>query len=217
MKKSKEKKVGLYGGTFDPLHFGHINLAIEIQEAHQLDEIWFCPARLNPHKQESLAPVGADHRYKMLQLALEDIPNFHAIDVELTRDSPSYTVDTLRTLIDIEQKSASPRKIYLIIGDDAAQSFFLWHQPEEIIRLAPVLIGRRLVTAMAPLTGDTAICKVLNEGMTPTHCIEISSTEIRQRLAKRQYCGHLVPAKVLDYIYQNHLYFNPGDKKDIEN
>lgn len=207
----RKPKVGFYGGTFDPPHFGHLNLALEILEAHHLDEVWFCPACCNPHKQECQPIASVHHRLEMLKLALEDVPNCKILDIEANRPGPSYTVDTLRSLINQEKKKKSPRQICLIIGDDAAPGFCRWHEAEEITRLAPIFVGRRSTAALAPLTGGPEICQALQKGMTPTPYLEISSTEIRKRLAAGKYCGHLVPSKVLDYIYQHQLYFIPGD------
>lgn len=203
------KKIGLYGGTFDPVHFGHLNLAIEMLENCKLEEIWFCPARLNPHKQANVPSVDIYHRLQMLRLALKDVPHCRVLDIEAKREGPSFTIDTLRELIAIEEMSDTPRQICLIIGDDAVPGFFQWNKPEEIVSIAPVFIGRRGTRAIEPLKGNPVICEALEKGSIHTHVMEISSTEIRERLANGLYCGHLMPAKVLDYIYQNRLYSNP--------
>jgi nicotinate-nucleotide adenylyltransferase len=197
-------KIGLYGGTFDPIHFGHLNLAIEIFEAHGLDEVWFCPAQISPHKLHR-QPVASEHRVKMLQLAIEDIPQFLITTIELERSGPSYTIDTVRALIEKEKLAASPKQFYLIMGDEAIPGFFNWHQPKEIIKLVPILVGRRALVSPT-LEGDSEICAALHQGMTSTSIIEISSQNIRQRLEAEQYCGHLLPVKVLDYIYTHQLY-----------
>lgn len=191
--------IGIFGGTFDPIHYGHINLALEMMEAHHLDEVWFCPANLNPLKLTA-HPISVQHRLKMLQLALEDIPGCRINDIELKRPGPSYTIDTLRTLV-AQEKS----KFCLIIGDDAASHFPQWRDPAEIVKLVPVFIGRRSLESLPQM--DPAIYETLAKGATETRLMEISGTEIRQRLAQGLYCGHLLPAKVLDYIYANKLYF----------
>lgn len=188
----KKLKIGIFGGTFDPIHFGHINLAMEMLESHQLDEIWFCPALINPHKIHKQT-VSVEHRIKMLQLALQDVPKCKVECIEAGREGPSYTIDTIRALIAREAKNALTYQYHLILGDEAYSGFSQWKESDEIIKLVPILIGRRLLN------------QDLHIGPT-TRLMEISSTDIRRRIAEGLYCGHLVPAKVLDYIYANKLY-----------
>lgn len=203
------KKVGIYGGTFDPFHLGHLNLALEILEKRNLDEIWFCPAKISPHKLEEHPAASADHRLKMLHLAIAEIPSFHAVDDEIKREGTSYTVDTLKYFLEQERKKPSPAQLYLILGDDSIQGFFRWHRPEEIVRLVPLLIGSRLPEFdLEKLKGNPEICESIRRGWTPTRIMEISATEIRKRLQNGLYCGHLVPKEVLDYIYKNQLYLS---------
>jgi nicotinate-nucleotide adenylyltransferase len=200
------KTIGIYGGSFDPIHFGHINLAVEMMEIHNLDEVWFCPAKINPHKLPE-QPTPPEHRLQMLKLAIEDNPRFRILDVEIMRKDPSYTIDTLRELLATEKGKAEPHCFRLILGDDAARNFYRWHQPDEIVKLVPLLIGRRrLSNGLEDIAGGNLIHEAIKNGITPTRIMEISGTEIRERLRKHLYCKHLVPAKVLDYIYFYHLY-----------
>jgi nicotinate-nucleotide adenylyltransferase len=200
-------KVGFYGGSFDPVHFGHVSLAIDMMEAHHLDEIWFCPAQVNPHKQED-QPLASHHRLAMLEIALREIPHFKILEMEIKRKGPSYTLDTLRELIEQEKKNQIPKEFSLILGDDSIPHFFQWHQPKEIVRLVPLLIGRRNFQDITPLLkGDPEICAAIRKGFTRTRIMEISATDIRQRIYNGLYVGHLLPAKVIDYIYEHHLYF----------
>lgn len=202
------KHVGIYGGTFDPIHFGHLNAAIEIKEYHGLDEVWFCPAQVNPHKQ-GVQSVSAHHRLKMLEIALADLPDFGIVANELQREGPSYTIDTLRELIAEEKSEAYPSQFYLIIGEDSIPDFFHWRDPKEIIKLAPPLVAKRFLSDKPlELQGDPEICEALIKGLTPTHVMEISATRIRERIHHEDYIRHLVPGKVVDYIYQNHLYYS---------
>jgi nicotinate-nucleotide adenylyltransferase len=186
-------KIGIFGGTFDPIHFGHINLAMEMLETHQLDEIWFCPALVNPHKMQNQS-VSVEHRIRMLQLALEDVPKCKVECIEAVREGPSYTIDTIRALIARETKNALSYQFHLILGDEAYSGFSQWKESDEIIKLVPILIGRRILNTKELQMGPT------------TRLMEISSTDIRRRIVQGLYCGHLVPAKVLDYIYANKLY-----------
>src|ERR1700741_3811719 len=100
--------IGIYGGTFDPIHLGHLNLAIDMLEKRNLDEIWFCPAWISPHKLAKEPAAAAHHRLAMLQLAIAGIPQFRILDVEIQRQGPAYTVDTLRELIEQEKSKSAP-------------------------------------------------------------------------------------------------------------
>lgn len=197
--------VGIYGGTFDPIHFGHLNLALEIMEARGLSEVWFCPARINPHKQSAM-PSEMLHRLEMVKLALEDIPHCSMIDIEATRDGPSYMIDTLRILMEREKKEPSPRQFCLIVGEDVIPHFLRWRSPEEIVRMVPIFVGKRSLDAFPSIEGNPEVNAAFQRGATATHIMQICSTEVRQRLAQGLYCGHLVPSKVLDYIYEHKLY-----------
>lgn len=201
--------IGIYGGTFDPIHLGHLSLAIDMMEKRQLEEIWFCPVGISPHKRDQ-PPTTVHHRLEMLQKALEGIPYFRILDIETKRQGPSYTIDTLYHVLGEEAKQTHSRNFCLILGDDAVPSFCRWHQPEEIVKLVPIFIGRRLQKPLdfKEIEGDPAILSLLAQGMTDTKMMEISGTEIRKRLAAGLYCGHLLPGKVLDYIYANKLYLS---------
>lgn len=199
-------RIGLYGGSFDPVHFGHINLAIELMERHSLDEVWFIPAHINPHKL-GLPPVAAHHRIAMLKLAIDDIPSFSVKDFESGQAGPSYTVDTLLRLIEEEKTSAHPRKFFLLLGEDSLAGFGRWHRPEEIISLVDLLIGSRCCLLPESMKDEShAIICAMKKGMTKTPMMDISSTSLRLRLTKGLYCGHLIPHQVLDYIKQHRLY-----------
>src|SRR5688572_24485124 len=143
--------IGIYGGTFDPLHFGHLNIALQMKEIYGLDEVWFCPVQINPHKLEQI-PTPFSKRLEMLQLALENVPGCSITDVEGKRPGPSYTIDTLNALT---AKYPNAR-FCLIMGDDAIPGFFRWHQPEKIVKMVPILIGRRMASPVNidALTGD---------------------------------------------------------------
>ena len=115
------RKIGIYGGTFDPIHFGHINLAIEVFEKSDLDEILFCPAFISPHKTDAPPVSSADHRLKMTHLAVEDIDFFSTCDYEIKRKNVSYTIDTLKA---VEKKYDA--QICLIIAQDSLPEFTNW-------------------------------------------------------------------------------------------
>ena len=200
--------VGIYGGTFDPIHFGHLNLALELLETHHLSEVWFCPAMQNPHK-EKILPTSIHHRMEMIKLAIAAIPQFQLLDIEARRQPPSYTIDTLRLLINEEEKKTIKRQFCLIIGDDSIERFSDWKEANELIQLMPILIGRcgKAVEIPNPPIHNTILMTLMQQ-ITPTRVLNIHSTEIRQRINKRLYCGNLLPIKVIDYISRHHLYLS---------
>lgn len=192
------KSIGFFGGTFDPIHFGHINLALQMLEVHGLEKILFCPVFCSPFKKDQPPAASPSHRLALLELALEDIPGFAVSRIEIDRGGISYTIDSLRTLI--AEGKVGGGGLRLILSDDSAAHFDRWKESEEILRLAPPLVGIRGGGPKIPLSES------LRKGFTPMRAMEISSTEIRERLKKKLYCGHLVPRKALDYIYSHHLY-----------
>lgn len=206
-KNQKSKKIGIFGGTFDPIHFGHINLALELMEKRKLDEVWFVPAQINPLKQQ-VGTAPFKDRLNMLHLALSDIPQFQIHDIESFLPTPSYTLHTLRYILAKEAEKQVPAQFFLLLGEDCLPNFMEWHQPEEIVKLVPLLIGSRTgswkpeVLAKYPIS----IRKAIETGMTTTNLMDISATELRKRLQRHLYCGHLIPAKVLDYIHAHALY-----------
>jgi len=196
--------IGLYGGMFDPIHNGHLNLAFEIMEKCALDEIWFIPVGHPPLKQDPL--VSNEHRLKMASLAVEGIGPFSSLTVECERPGPSYTIDTVKFLI---QKYPNI-SFYLILGEDTILQFDRWMSYEELSALIPFFIGCRsqiqLKEKLDNLSFSPFVRKRIQQGLVETTLMDISSTRVRERLKKKLYCGHLIPSKVLDYIYHYQLY-----------
>jgi nicotinate-nucleotide adenylyltransferase len=187
-----KKTIGFFGGSFDPIHFGHINLALQLLEIHRLDEVLFCPAYCSPFKTET-PPVSGEQRLEMLRLALQGIPRFRITSIEIEKKGPSYTIDTLRSL-------KGEGNFRLLLSEEAAGRFGQWKESAELLRLAPPLIGMR-----DPASFRTKNLK-LKSGYTKTQIFDISSTEVRRRLKKGLYCGHLVPKPALDFIHAYKLY-----------
>ncbi len=163
----------------------------------------FCPAHLSPAKQHYPPHAIAKHRLNMLELALEKMAHASVYAKELFRPPPSYTVDTVRALLE-EEKGV---ELYLILGEDAAESLHQWKGVETLLSLASPLIGTRFgqVKKERP-SPSAAIYQKISKGVCVIAAMDIEATEVRERLKNRLYCDHLVPAKVLDYIYQNRLY-----------
>jgi len=193
-------KIGFFGGTFDPIHFGHLNLALQIKEAHKLDQVFFSPANFSPEKRGShpLAPKKA--RKEMVELAIEDVPEFTLLDIELEREGPSYTIDTIEFL----QEKYKEAQFFLILGEDILSGLPRWKEIERLLTIAPPLVGGRPNAVEPGLPPE--LDKIIQEGRTSIPSMDISSTELRELLNQKKYCGQWIPAKVLDYIHQHQLY-----------
>jgi nicotinate-nucleotide adenylyltransferase len=192
---------GLLGGTFDPIHNGHLNLALAFQEHFPGSKVLICPTAVNPlkaAKQTQSAP--AKDRLKMVQYAVGRLPGFSIIDYELKGDRPAYTIDTLEALA-----QASDEPLYLIIGSDIIPEFHQWHRYRDILKLARLFVGLRKGAAI-PASQDPLVNQAVSEGVFPVRVLEISATEIRDRVQKGLYCRHLAPDPVIDYIEAHNLY-----------
>lgn len=205
-KFNEQKKIGLFGGTFDPIHYGHLNLAFELMEKKKLDEVWFIPAFLNPLKQHH-SITSFEHRSKMVSMAIQGIPQFSLKEIEKELPSPSYTLQTLKALRSQMTFPFSPL-FYLFLGEDVLTKWMHWKSPEEILDLASLLIGTRSVEnfSLDSIGLSPKIREAVEKGLTKTRLLDISSTEIRKRISSGLFCGHLLPSSVIDYIHQNHLY-----------
>lgn len=194
--------MGLFGGTFNPIHFGHINLALELKERGNLDEVWWIPTPCSPLRMDYV-PVSATYRYKMVELAIEGIPGFNVLDIEIREPPPTYTIDTV-----IKLQAAHPDiQFYLLLGQDFIGNFMAWKEPLDLVRRIPLLIGSRTSTPHFPSSLTEEIESEIEKGIIEIPLLDISSTQIRERLKKGLYAGHLLPAKVLDFISVNQLYF----------
>lgn len=199
--------IGLYGGSFDPIHHGHLVLALDMLEAHHLDAVWICPAHISPFRLQA-PPASAHHRLTMVRHAIAPFRQLKLLADEVARPPPSYTVDTLRARVAAAATCHPPTRFFLILGADSAASFFDWHQPEEIVKLCTVLVGKRSTATLPPqpfTTGDP-VADALYAGITVTRQIDISSSEIRARLANGLPCDHLMPLAVGRYIRRHRLY-----------
>ncbi len=207
MDSHMRSKVGLFGGTFDPIHFGHINLALALAEAHSLDEVIFCPTAVSPFKESRPPKASQEHRKEMVRLAIAPLERFSLLTTELERGGTSYTIDTIHDVLELAKAQEKEIELFLMLGEDALHHFHEWKEIEGILRLAPPLTGARTAQTspqldfFSPLATD-----IIRQGMTKVPIMEISSTAIRERLSRGQYCGHWVPEAVLEYINRHQLY-----------
>ena len=190
-------KLGIFGGTFDPVHHGHLIVAEYVRETVGLDRILFIPTMISPHKQDADITAAID-RFAMLREAVGANPFFEASDLEIERGGVSYTVDTLRILME----SHRPADLYLLIGADNLRDFGSWKDPEEIVKRARLIVMNRpgftAGEADRPLPEDAIQCVVPS--------IDISATEIRRRVEQGLPISYLVPLSVERYIAQHRLY-----------
>ncbi|MDF2549397.1 MAG: hypothetical protein K0S07_464 [Chlamydiales bacterium] len=199
-----KEKIGIFGGTFDPIHFGHINLALELKEQRGLKRVLFIPTGCNPLKKGAVASYA--HRLAMAEIAICGIPFFSLSRLEEGR-YPSYTVETLKLLAETDLERGL--EMHLLIGEDLVPSLPKWRSIEEIFSLAPPFIASRYIEpGVCPLAKDLSeeMLHLVDRGWTKTPLLDISSTQIRRRIRNQLYCNHLLPTKVLDYIQDNGLY-----------
>jgi len=198
------RRMGVFGGAFDPPHMAHVALVHAAIEELQLDEVRVLPTGQAWHKVRSLTP--AVHRLAMARCAFEGLPQVVVDDREIQRAGPSYTVDTLIELA-AEQPGA---QLFLLIGDDQRRALPSWHRIGDIARLAIICAAARDPDVVLWNTGQApsdASCSPLAD-VRPLHMplIHISATDIRQRLAHQRAVTGLVPAAVERYIHEHHLY-----------
>jgi len=205
-------RLGLYGGTFDPVHFGHLLLAETCREQLQLDEVWFIPTGDPPHKPGvTISPAKA--RREMLELALAGLPQFHVSRIEVDRPGPHYTVDTLK-LVNAERPDD---QLFLLIGADSLHELHTWRDPGEIDRRARIVAVNRGKDPGVSLPGDQkfSISEELTIAITSLRMPEvgISATDLRQRVSAERSIRFQTPRAVEQYIRAHRLYRNdPGGK-----
>ena len=197
-------RLGVFGGTFDPIHFGHLLLAERCREECRLDEVAFLPAGVPPHKQGQVLTSGVA-RSEMLELAIAGQPRFRVDRRELSKVTPSFTVETLREF----HREQPQAELVFLMGADSLADFSQWREPQEILDLAEVAVVGRLGSATADLAyyrqlwGDRRVAQI-SQVQIPH--IEFSSREIRARVAARKSIRFMTPRAVECYIEDRGLY-----------
>ena len=190
-------RFGVFGGTFDPPHVGHVSIARELQESGVLDEVLWIPARVPPHKPLS-GLTSPKLRMEMVCAATDDWPHQSVSDIEILRAGPSYTVDTLRALRS-ECPEATP---VLIMGADQFAELAGWHQPEEVARLADVCVLPRGGLEPAPVLPRLDVVWTAAD----VQRVDVSSSDVRRRVREGLPYRHLVPVAVADIMERESLY-----------
>jgi nicotinate-nucleotide adenylyltransferase len=202
--------LGVFGGSFDPVHFGHLRMAEEARIQVGLDRVLFVPTQVSPFKVGRTVTPG-EQRLEMLHIALADNPAFAASDVELTRPGPSYTVDTLRLL----KEQYPTAELFFLTGTDAVRDLPKWRQPEEILSLARFLVAARPGVDKADVLHalpDTWEARIAFIEMPE---LDISSTYLRERLRDGRSVRYLLPRAVEEYIVSRGLYRETSDTKAV--
>jgi nicotinate-nucleotide adenylyltransferase len=198
------ERVGLLGGTFDPVHMGHLLMAQSAIEAFGLSRLLFVPSHITPHKLDRLA-AAPEHRLAMLELVVTGQPNLGICKIELERSGVSYTVDTIKAL----QKANPYWELWFIIGMDSLRELHLWHHAQELVELCQIgTLERPGIDAPHGSLPEFALDagRRLLGNIAAGRRVDVSSSEIRLRIAENRPIRYLVPKEVEDYIFEHHLY-----------
>jgi nicotinate-nucleotide adenylyltransferase len=195
-------RLGILGGTFNPPHLGHLVCAQEAYRELELARVIFVVARIPPHKPVEEDP-GAEHRLELCRRAVEEDDRFEVSDLELGREGPSYTVDTLEVL-----RSRAPQDdLYLILGGDIAAGLPSWHRVERVLELATPAIAKRRGTTRTTINAALqSLDAVERARFFEMPRMGISSTMMRERTAAGQSIRYLVPDRVAEYVRRHELY-----------
>lgn len=199
-------RLGIMGGTFDPIHYGHLVAAESARIEHRLDHVLFIPSGIPPHKQDR-GITDANHRFEMVEMSIRSNKYFKVSGMEIQREGPTYTIDTLRILHNL----FPDQELYFITGTDALKELFTWKQAEEIIRLA------RIIGASRPGYDSQGLLETIFHkypfakdriSQLEVPALAISSTDIRARVLNQKSIRYLLPDEVRLFIKINKLYQN---------
>ncbi len=215
MDTTHSKRIGILGGTFNPPHLGHMILAQDAAEAFQLDHVWFLPCAQPAHKPYTIV-AAAEHRVNMVKLCMGNDPRWQCSLLEIERAGVSYTIDTLQAVT----QQRPDVDWHFIVGADTLLELHSWRNIEAVLSLCWMIAMRR-----PGLPGADALRNqiqlpapwpdVLIEGLFEGHLIDVSSTEIRKRVAQKRSIRYLVPAEVEQYILAHELYCQGHNEGDV--
>ena len=200
------ERLAIMGGTFDPIHIGHLRMAYAVQQQLAFDKVVFLPAYIPPHKQTRSDFASWEDRLAMVQMAIQSYADFVVSSLEFDRGGISYTYDTVNFL----QELWPDAEIYLIIGEDSLTQLFTWYRVQDLLRLVhfvaaerPGYEGEEGVARLTKAYGSWAAEKIIHAEVPET---AVSSTEIRKRLREDKPIRGMVPMAVEQYIYERGLY-----------
>jgi len=199
------KKIGLFGGTFDPIHIGHIAVAMQVKVQFNLDKIIFIPSGKPPHK--AIPEASSNYRYEMVKLAVSNHDNFECSIVEINREGFSYAIDTVKHY---KENKYQNDEIYYITGVDIMESFLDWKDPYELLNLCNFIVVARPGYSLDNLKNGI-LGKVLDKYQSKIFLIEIkeadiSATKIREMIKKGESISGLVPKIIEEYIKKKGFY-----------
>lgn len=203
-------RLGIFGGTFDPVHFGHLLLAEQCREQCALDEVWFLPAGLPPHK-PARAVASGPARAEMLELAIAGHAQFRVDRREIKKTTPAWTVETLTEL----QAEDPARELYFLMGADSLHDFPTWREPARILELATLAVVNRGdapppdTEPVARLFGPSAIERIR---LVTMPAVDLSASDIRQRIGAAESIRYMTPRAVECYIESHRPYAAAGDR-----
>lgn len=195
-------KVGIMGGTFDPIHIGHLILAMEAINYKNLDEVWFIPTG-NPNFKQDKNVTNKQKRFEMVKIATQDNKKFNVCDYEINKNGVTYSWETMKYL-----RENYDYDFYFIMGEDSLMSVETWENAEDFLKNTKILACIRRQEEMSKL--DVKIDDLKSKGYftekIPTSFIDISSTKIREKVQTNQDFRYFVPNQVFEYIVRNKLY-----------
>ncbi|MDU1400102.1 MAG: nicotinate-nucleotide adenylyltransferase [Finegoldia magna] len=195
-------KVGIMGGTFDPIHIGHLILAMEAINYKNLDEVWFIPTG-NPNFKQDKNVTDKQKRFEMVKIATQDNKKFNVCDYEINKNGVTYSWETMKYL-----RENYDYDFYFIMGEDSLMSVETWENAEDFLKNTKILACIRRQEEMSKL--DVKIDDLKSKGYftekIPTSFIDISSTKIREKVQTNQDFRYFVPNQVFEYIVRNKLY-----------
>lgn len=201
-------RLGVFGGSFDPVHRGHLHVARSAREHGRLDDLVLVPAAQPPHK-PGIRLAGAAHRVAMLELAVRELGFGRVSTLELERAGPSYTIDTVRALV--AQHGADPVEIVLVIGADNLAGLPDWREAAELLaRVEPLVVARAgveraRIDALAGRLPADAVAK-LERGFLAVETVDVAATDLRARLAAGERCDAELPRGVGEYVRAHRVY-----------
>lgn len=198
------RKIGIMGGTFDPIHIGHLVAAEAVRLEYGLDKVVFIPAGNPPHKQNSKV-TPAMHRFVMTVMATYSNPDFLVSTIEIERSGPSYTIDTVTALI---EQYGHETEFYFITGVDAAQDLKTWHHIDKLLDMCHFVAAARpgCISTLDSIIKDFGLKGQQRIHRLATPELEISSTDIRERVRLGKSIKYIVPESVETYIFKEGLY-----------
>ena len=202
------RRIGILGGTFDPIHYGHIALGKKVASTLKLKRILFMPAG-NPWMKSDKSVSSAHHRLKMLELGIAGIKEFSFSDMEIKRSGPTYTYETI---LDLTKDKLETKTIYLILGWDAIKEFHRWKNSDQLLKLVRIVaVARPGYEEFSTQYQENKDIRVFDEAVVIDKSISgITSTIIRERIKLKQSINNLVPKDVEKYILEHGLYKQEG-------